>query len=182
MQLIIHPQPSKIEKLKNLILFITKEGADDPTLGAVKLNKLLYFADVRAYLELKRPITGVTYQHLPEGPAPRAMVPSQREMIEAGQIEIVPARYFTQSQNRIIAKAEPAEIFSPEELRIVREIIRELWGKSAREVSQLSHDEWAYKLTTNGEDIPFQLAWLSSDPLTLEQIEYGEALAARLGR
>jgi hypothetical protein len=179
---IIRPvEPNKIDKLKNLILFIAQVGANDPTLAAVKMNKILYFSDVRAYLELKRPITGVVYQHLPEGPAPRAMLPSQREMLNDGQIEIAPSRYFTQTQNRIVAKVEPnISMFDSDELRIVREVIQDLWGKSAKEVSKLSHDEWAYKLTENGEDIPLQLAWLSSDPLTLEQVEFGEELATRL--
>jgi hypothetical protein len=102
-------------------------------------------------------------------------------MLNDGQIEIAPSRYFTQTQNRIVAKVEPnISMFDSDELRIVREVIQDLWGKSAKEVSKLSHDEWAYKLTENGEDIPLQLAWLSSDPLTLEQVEFGEELATRL--
>ena len=79
-------QPSRTDKLRQAILFIAKEGEDDLCLGAVKLNKILYYADVRAYLELHKPITGVVYQHLPEGPAPRALVPTRREMLELEEI------------------------------------------------------------------------------------------------
>ena len=71
-------------------------------------------------------------------------------------------------------------MFNEAELTILREVVREFHGKSAREVSNASHQEWAWKLTENGEDIPYNLAWLSADPLTLEQVEYGEVLAARL--
>jgi hypothetical protein len=168
---------SNFDKLKQLILLVAKEGADDPRLGATKLNKILYFADARAYLELGRPITGMTYQHLPEGPAPRALVPARRELLDENAIELESVRYLTQVQQRIRVKVEPnLEVFSEAELRIVREVIHELWLRNAKEVSDLSHDEWGWKLTHDGEDIPWELAWLSSNDVTPEQIEFGQRL------
>ena len=174
-------EPTSFDKLKQLIVFIAKEGEADPRLGATKLNKILYFADARAYLELGKPITGATYQHLQEGPAPRALLPARRELLEEGAIELEPVRYLTQVQQRIKVKTEPnLKVFNDAELRIVREVIQEFWLKDAKEVSDLSHEEWTWMLTEDGEDIPWELAWLSSDPLTLEQIEFGQDLWLKL--
>jgi hypothetical protein len=170
-------EPTSFDKLKQLILFIAKEGEGDPRLGATKLNKILYFADARAYLELGKPISGAIYQHLPEGPAPKALIPARRELLDEGAIELESVRYLTQVQQRIKVKTEPnLKVFDDAELRIIREVIHEFWLKNAKEVSDLSHEEWAWKLTEDGEDIPWELAWLSSEALTLEQVEFGQNL------
>ena len=71
-------------KMRELILYIARAQADDPTFGRVKLAKLLYFADNEAFVRLERPITGATYQKLPEGPAAREFVPLRDEMLLNG--------------------------------------------------------------------------------------------------
>jgi hypothetical protein len=43
--------------------------------GAVKLNKILYRLDFRAFRRLGTPITGVGYFRQPHAPAPTALVP-----------------------------------------------------------------------------------------------------------
>lgn len=58
-------------KFKELVLYIATNTSRDPTVGAVELNKILYYSDFIAYKRLGRPITGAAYQKLSEGPAPR---------------------------------------------------------------------------------------------------------------
>lgn len=66
------------EKLRELILYIAQKSKTDPRCGAVKLNKLLYYADFSAYRLLGRAITGAEYQHLKKGRRPeRAYQPKQ---------------------------------------------------------------------------------------------------------
>jgi len=167
------PTDTSFQRLKALILFIAEEGKDDPALGAVKLNKILYFADVRAYMELKKPITGVKYQHLSEGPAPRALIPARNELEAEKAIELETSWYLNRRQQRIKVLKPNKVMFDEAQLRIVREAMDELKHYNASEVSELAHREWAWKLTQEGQDIPLELAWISSDPLTQEQEEHG---------
>ena len=60
----------KEEKFGNLILYVAERSEHDDRFGAVKLNKIMYYADFTAYWKLGRPITGATYQRLDEGPLP----------------------------------------------------------------------------------------------------------------
>lgn len=62
------------EKFRELILYVANMSRNDPDFGAVKLNKILYYADFRAYRELGRPISGAAYRKLSEGPAPRQLL------------------------------------------------------------------------------------------------------------
>ena len=58
------------EKFTELIVYIAEQSKDDPFFGPVKLNKILYYADFRAYRELGHSITGASYRKLTEGSCP----------------------------------------------------------------------------------------------------------------
>lgn len=174
-------RPEGLDRLKQLILYIAEEGQNDPALGAIKLNKILYFSDMRAYMELRESITNSTYQHLPEGPAPRQLIPARTELIEEGKLALESGWYFNRRQQRIVAKMPPnLSIFSEAELRIVREVIEHLAEFNGVQVSELAHQEWGWKLTRDYETIPYRMAWLSSEPLSEDQIEFGKQLWAEI--
>lgn len=105
-------------RLKELMLYVSERLFDDPSFGAVKLNKVLYFSDLIAYSSLGHPITGATY---------------------------------------------------------------DLRGRSASEVSDLSHRAVGWQIAEIGEDIPYETALLSDDPLTMEDVERGMELASEHG-
>src|SRR2546425_884388 len=63
------------EKLAEMILHIAQLSEGDEPFGATKLNKILFYCDFLSYLYHGKPITGQEYQKLPNGPAPRRLVP-----------------------------------------------------------------------------------------------------------
>ena len=65
-------------------------------------------------------------------------------------------------------------------MRLVDEVMAELAHMTAAEVTRLSHDEPGWKHTHEGETIPYKTAWISPEPLTQDDIEYGKQLAERL--
>jgi hypothetical protein len=169
-------------KLKELILYVAFRSSDDPRFGAVKLNKILFFADFEAYRRLGESITGATYQHLDEGPAPRAFVPMRDELLAEEAIRVSRREYFGGEQQRIEPlRAPKLDLFSIAELEIVEEVIRELWQLNAKQASELSHYEPAWQLTRSGEDIPYAAAWLSPEPITPELAAIGQKIADERG-
>ena len=171
------PRTFDRDKFRELLLYIAKQSESDPRFGSVKLNKVLYYSDMRAYLELGESITGATYQHLQEGPAPTALLPVRRDMIDDGDATMEPRRYLTRTQQRLVPRREPnRSLFSRDELATVDGVIRELWELDAGGVSALSHQEWGWRLTDMGETIPMRTAWLSPDPLDEIQVMEGQEL------
>lgn len=171
------------DKFREAIVYIASKSEHDPYFGAVKLNKALYFADFAAYRRLGEPISGATYQHLVEGPAPRQMLPVRREMVGEGQIRLESRPYFNTVQQRIIPLRSPdVSLFSADELAILDEVLEATSALSARAVSDLSHEEVGWRLTQQGGTIPYESAWLSSDPIPQEAQEYAKTVAERLGR
>ena len=167
----VSPATSKFEfsdeKFRELIIYIARNSADDPTFGSVKLNKVLYYADFAAYRLYGKPITGAKYQKLTEGPAPRALLSARASLIASGDAEIEARPYFTGVQKRLVVRSdrEPdREVFDPGELDLVDHIMEYFHGKTARDVSDFSHREPGWILTGDRETIPYETAWLSADP------------------
>jgi uncharacterized phage-associated protein len=173
---------SSDEKLRELILYIAHKSKDDPRCGAVKLNKLLYYADFTAYRLLGRSITGAEYQHLQEGPAPRRGLPAQERLKRDGAIEkVYKPSVVGEPMHVIVPKRKPYSIFSKQEKEIVNRIVEEFKGLSGSELSDISHKEFGWRLTKLGETIHYRTAWLSGSPLTEDQVEFGRKVAVRHG-
>jgi Protein of unknown function (DUF4065) len=170
------------KKFAELVVYIAHKSKDDPRFGAVKLNKILYYSDFYAYRLNGCSITGAEYQHLAEGPAPTALLPIRKKLITSKRIKMVQEPYYNGVQHRINVVIPPNEsIFDSGELIIVDEIVKWLWNYSGRDVTEVSHKETGWLLTEEGQTIPYRSAWLSTEPLTEEQIELGKEVAQRHG-
>lgn len=165
-------------RFKELIVLISELCDTDPTFGSIKLNKILYFADFMAYRELGKPITGATYFKLQEGPAPRQLLAARRQLVNEGRLAIEHRPYFQGVQKRpVVTGAESQRgSFSDDEMRIVTSIVEYFRGKSARDVSDISHREPGWILAEDRADIPYETAWLSQDPVD----QTDEALARQM--
>jgi hypothetical protein len=152
-------------KLAELILYVAEKIRGDPTGGATKLNKVLYFAEVGHIRAHGLPITGAQYRKLPNGPAPRFLRQIRTRLIEEERAKLLPDDYFGRTMDRLIPLvAARTEMFSDAEVESVEKVIKALWGKSAKWVSDLSHEEPGWQLVDDDEDIPLCTAYLPKDP------------------
>lgn len=143
-------------KFRELILYVARETEGDPRCGATKLNKLLFYADFRAYRRLGRPISDQRYRKEEFGPVPARVVPAVRRMVEKGECAWAARDYFGHELRKLIPLREPdLSVFSPEEIDLVRQVIDELWELNATEVSDLSHRFVGWQATETGEEIPY---------------------------
>src|SRR4051812_35918399 len=116
------------QKLQELVLYIAKMSEGDPTFGAIKLNKLLFYSDFRHFLETGKSITGQEYQKLQNGPSPRQMLPVLDHLQEQKRLAIAERDYFGHLQKRPMALREPdLALFSGPEIAIVDRMIQTLY-------------------------------------------------------
>src|SRR5271154_2692094 len=95
------------EKLRELIVYLSILSEGDRFYGAVKLNKLLFYADFMAYLRFGASITGQEYQRLEHGPAPRRLRPIVERMKKVGDIIVREETFGGFRQVRTLARREP---------------------------------------------------------------------------
>ncbi len=111
-----------------------------PQGGATKINKVLFSAEFAHMRVHGVPITGVEYQKLRQGPAPRRLVPVRERLVSEGAAELVRDRYLGYPLDRLVPRREAdLALFSLEEIKQVDQAIEALWNKTAAEVSKLSH-------------------------------------------
>ncbi len=127
-------------KLRELILLISEWCQADPKFGAIKLNKLLFHADFSAFLTYGEPITGQEYFALPQGPAPRRLVPITESMKKKGELAYQEIPYHGHVQKKPIAlRAADVSKFSGSDVTLVRQTVEKFWKMSATEISDQSH-------------------------------------------
>lgn len=161
-------------KFRELILFVARETEDDRSCGATKLNKILFYADFRAYEQLGRSITGERYQKLEHGPAPRRMVPVAEAMTSDGCCAWDEQDYFGFSLRKLVPLREPdLSLFSAPEIDLARRVVRELAPLNATEVSDLSHRFAGWQATEIGEDIPYATVFVDEPrPFTADELTW----------
>ena len=164
-------------KFAELILYVAKQSDCDPTFGAVKLNKILWASDFIAYGKLGKAITGQEYFKLENGPAPRRLLPVRSKLEEQGRAAVQKLERYGFTQQRLVALEEPdLSDFTGEEIAIVDDVIRELFGKSADDVSRWSHQFPGWMAAALQETIPYETVFVSRRPLTETEIQHGQTI------
>jgi hypothetical protein len=168
-------------KFTELLLYIAKRSADDPNFGATKLNKLLFFSDFLAYGQLGEPITNANYQKLQWGPAPRELLPVQREM-ESNDDAVV-QRQSAFNPDRTVPLREPdLSVFSAEEIAVVDEVLSALRDDNATMVSDRSHKfSVGWQIAEMQEHIPYSTVFVWGGDVHPAAIEFGRELALERG-
>src|SRR6476659_9584602 len=114
--------------------------ADGFTLGAVKLNKILYYADMLHYAHTGAPITGATYAKRQQGPVPKQVVPAIEHLVQASRLTCQNVSFFDFVKRKFDAHGDTdISVFSKEEIERLDDMIREIDKLTAAEVSHSSH-------------------------------------------
>jgi len=94
-------------------MLAAEELIDDRFAGAIKLNKVLFFAEFAHMRVTGRPITGSPYQKLRLGPAPRRLVPVRNRLISAGDATLERETILGRVQHRLRLAGRRGEMSSP---------------------------------------------------------------------
>ena len=140
--------PADDSKMEELILHVAKEGEKDDKFGAVKLNKIIFYADFLSYLKRGKSITGQDYFALREGPAPQRLLPIRQKMVKGGDLAIqnndVGLNY--PMKKPIALRPPDYKKLEAEELAIVNSVITKFKDKSGTQLSKMSHDFAGYNI------------------------------------
>lgn len=165
--------------MRELILYVATECKKDGSFGAVMLNKILFWSDFLTFAYHGKAITGVEYQKLKNGPAPRRLLSVRDQMKSRGEIELIEIPLGRMVQHRVLALREPKlDLFSKKDLLIVDEVIRAHCGKAAKKVSAMSHGI-AWESVDLKESIPYDFAVISDAPVTIADKQWARRMLAR---
>ena len=146
-----------VDKFKNALLYITQKIGAFPNLGQTVLYKILYFCDFDYYEKYEEQLIGATYIKNNFGPTPREFSKVIKEMIKDGEIEEVITKFFNKDQRKYFpVKSPDLSVFSGRELQHIDEEIARLGHKTAKELSDFSHQDIPWISTEIGKNIPYE--------------------------
>lgn len=146
-----------VEKFKQALLYITQKIWALPNVGQTVLYKILYFCDFDYYEKFEEQLIGARYIKNHFGPTPVEFGAIIKSMVKKGEIEEVKTKYFDKEQTKYLpVQAPDLSIFSGQELDFIDEVIQKHGGKTAKELSALSHKDVPWISTPEWEEIPYE--------------------------
>lgn len=169
------------QKFKEVVLYVCARTARD-RLGAVKLNKTLYYSDMLQFAFTGHPITGAKYRKRPFGPTADGVLPALRALVSEGAVRIETERYFGYTKTIYVPLRDPDVSQIPESERsLLDDAIEFVCNQNtAKTISEFSHNK-AWEMVTMGEEIPYQSAF-SLFPLevSLEATDWASSVAPEI--
>lgn len=165
-----------MRKLEEAVHYICLSCTAADRLGAVKLNKILYYADMASYATRGKPITGATYVKRQRGPCPKQIVPAVEHLKQSMRLVTRDVSFFELTRREFDAKGHTdTTIFHPDEIELINHMMRFVCDHSAAEISQISHTV-IWDVADMGEELPYE-AFLASYPGELDDDGMAKAAA-----
>jgi len=162
----------RIEKFKNVLLYILEKCAGKPNVGETVLYKLLYFSDFNFYELNEEHLTGAKYRKLPYGPVPTKLDVIINNMIETRQLKRIKTEYHGYPQIRYIPLIKSdLNMLKASEKEIIDNVIEHFSDWSAAAISEYSHKDMPWKATEEGEEIDYELAFYREVPYSVRMYD-----------
>ena len=130
------------------------QSINNKFLGKTKLMKLLYYLDYEWIQKKDVSITGDIYIAMPYGPVPKRAEACLKQLAKEGVIRIEKIKSGNYDQERYLAIKDPDyALFSREEMDHLNEIAKRFEFWTAKQMSDLSHEDWPWQSTPLGEEI-----------------------------
>lgn len=145
-------------KLAELAVYVAERCSAHQLFGKVKLNKILFHADMFAYLETGETLSETTYTKKQFGPVPEGMDDLLGRLEQEGRITVEPRQMPDgKTQQRVRALKGPNLTgFTYEQLYYIERALDKIKPLTANEISELTHLMPGWSAARMGEVIPME--------------------------
>jgi len=171
-----------MSKLEELMLYIAHQNATDPNFGKTRLFKELFWADALHYATHGVTITGASYKKWPQGPAPSDGMNAFDALLSRGDAKVDLIGTPSGMRQKLVALREPdLSQFGESELAQVQYVTGALRNRTAKEVSDHSHEVGPWKYTRDNEIINLNMIFIDDarEPSASEKASAMEKLSIR---
>jgi transcriptional regulator with XRE-family HTH domain len=145
-----------IERYKQIVLNCLQFGSDsmDGKITKTKLAKLAYLADFAWFYENLKPMSGLAYRRIQQGPVPDQYFRVIDELYESGAITI------ENKGTSFMIKANenaPKNQLSEQEIELIKKVSQAWKDKNTQDIVDFTHEQLPWKICRQGELIPYEL-------------------------
>lgn len=140
--------PLSLNRLKNLMLFVISKCGET---WFTKMNKLLFYIDFTSYRDLGMAISGLSYRAIEHGPVPEHWEKVYCEFPEIKELQRSVGEY----DGIVLSSNTQPDLscFSYPEIGVMESICKKFCNYSSRQLTDLSHQESAWKDNVDGHKI-----------------------------
>lgn len=165
---------SKIDKFREVLLYILNQVGSRPNVGETVIYKLLYFMDFDFYEKYEEQLIGATYIKNKYGPTPVEFAKIVKKMTDTGEITPVKALRSGFDQRKYLPNREPdLSKLKAHEIKLIDEVIERLSNMGARQISEYSHGDIPWITTEEQKPIEYESVFYRTPQYSVR--DYGEA-------
>lgn len=163
---------NKIEKFKEVLIYILEKVGSQANVGQTVIYKLLYFIDFDYYEKYEEQFIGARYQKNHFGPTPIEFKKITENMIRNNEIELVKSNYFKHDQTKYLPyRSANLELLTGREIKHIDEVLARLAQKNANELSEYSHQDIPWIMAEEGEEIQYEAVFYRTHETTVRNYE-----------
>ena len=164
----------KVEKFKQVLLYVLSKVGGKPNIGQTVLYKLLYFIDFDYYEKFEEQLIGARYMRNTHGPTPVAFIKIINELEEEEKIETIKSKFYKYEQTKYLvnpsAKIDLSGLSGTEIAHIDWELNR-LSDLTATQISALSHKDTPWLVAAEKELLDYEYVFYRPEETSVREYE-----------
>lgn len=160
----------KIEKFREIFIYILNQVGAKSNVGLTVLYKLLYFMDFDYYEKHEEQLMGLTYMKNTFGPTPREFQTVIDQMIADGDIDEVKTKHFAHQQKKFLPLRQPhLSKVTGQEMSMIDSVLKRYSDYTASKLSDLSHEDTPWQMAEDKEDIDYEYAFYRPEKFSVRE-------------
>ena len=165
----------KVEKFKEVLLYILEKIGARPNVGEAVICKLMYFIDFDYYEKYEEQLIGATYIKNHHGPTPVAFPEIVKEMEKDGDLVRVTKKYFQHDQKKYLplrkSKLETSPDFSAREKELIDSEIERFKDFNASKMKEYSHKDVPWLGAEDMQVIDYEAVFYRTPEFSVRQYD-----------
>lgn len=162
------------KKFKTVLTYILKKVGGKPNIGMTVIYKLLYFIDFDYYEKFEEQLMGAVYIKNHFGPTPIMFGKIIDEMKAKNEIEEVKSKFYDREQKKYFLNPNYQVDLTPLSAQEIKHIdweLRRLADKTAKELSELSHEDMPWRAAKMGERVEYNGVFYRDEKLSVREYD-----------
>ena len=164
----------KVEKFKQVLLYVLAKVGGKPNVGQTVLYKLLYFIDFDYYEKFEEQLMGARYMKNTHGPTPVIFPKIIKELETDGSIEAIKSKFYKYDQTKYLINPNiriDLSALSAQELAHIDAELDRLSDMTAKKISDLSHVDTPWKIAKEKEVLDYEYVFYRPEETSVREYE-----------